>query len=394
MTTNFLELGISKPTASALETLGFIEPTEIQQRAIPLLLAGQDVVASAQTGSGKTAAYALPVIERLKKRGTAPRALVLVPTRELGLQVEENFAKLSRGSGLRIVTLYGGTGYGKQIHLLRRGVDIIVATPGRLMDHLEQKYADISKVEMLVFDEADRMLDMGFLPSVKRIVQKIQGERQTLMFSATIDARVERIAAEYLKNPTYVRVAKKASEPSQIDQRIYHVAEFGKDALLAELIQKDNMASVLVFTKTRRKASWVKSRLREANVLAEEIHGDIRQNQRERTLTAFRNGHFNVLVATDVAARGLDVPSISHVINYDLPECPEDYVHRIGRTGRAGRSGVALSFVSEGQRYLLREMGKLTGKELDPDAQKSRVANPTNHRRRFRSSSSRRRRMG
>jgi ATP-dependent RNA helicase RhlE len=390
LTTNFIELGISKPIASALETLGFIEPTEIQERTIPLLLAGQDVLASAQTGSGKTAAYALPVIERLKKRGNAPRALVLVPTRELGLQVEEQFGKLSRGSGLRMVTLYGGTGYGKQIHALQRGVDIIVATPGRLQDHLEQKYADISKVEVLVLDEADRMLDMGFLPPVRKIMSRIPKERQTMMFSATIDARVERIAAEYLRDPAIIRVIKKTSESSQIDQRIYHVAEFGKDALLAELISKDKMESVLVFTKTRRKASWVKSRLREANVLAEEIHGDIRQSQRERTLTAFRKGQFNVLVATDVAARGLDVPSISHVINYDLPESPEDYVHRIGRTGRAGKSGVALSFVSEGQRYLLRDMGRIAGKELDPDAQKSRSANQV---RRFRTSS-RRRRMG
>ncbi len=368
--------------------MGFVEPTEIQKQTIPLLLTGRDVVASAQTGSGKTAAYALPVIQRLNGRGSAPRALVLVPTRELGLQVEEHFRQLSKGSGLRLVTLYGGTGYGKQIGALQRGVDVIVATPGRLMDHLEQKYADLSKIEILVLDEADRMLDMGFLPSVRKILSQIPKDHQTLMFSATIDARVERICSEYLRNPAMVRVAKKTSEPSQIDQKIYHVAEFGKDALLAQLITETDMESVIVFTKTRRKASWVRSRLREANVMAEEIHGDIRQNQRERTLSAFRKGTFNVLVATDVAARGLDVPSISHVINYDLPESPEDYVHRIGRTGRAGKSGVALSFVSEGQRYLLREMGKFAGKELDPEAQKSRALNQT---RRFRPSSRRRR---
>jgi ATP-dependent RNA helicase RhlE len=388
LTLNFIELGISKPIALALEALGFTKPTEIQEKTIPLLLAGQDVVASAETGSGKTAAYALPIIERLKCKGKAPRALVLVPTRELGLQVEEHFGKLSRGTGLRLVTLYGGTGYGKQIHALQRGVDIIVATPGRLMDHLEQKYADISKIEMLVLDEADRMLDMGFLPPVRRIISQIPKDRQTLMFSATIDARVERIASDYLRNPAIVRVIKNTAEPHQIDQRIYHVAEFGKDALLAELINKDKMESVLVFTKTRRKASWVKSRLREANVMAEEIHGDIRQSQREKTLTAFRNGTFNVLVATDVAARGLDVPSISHVINYDLPESAEDYVHRIGRTGRAGKTGIALSFVSEGQRYLLRDLGRIAGKELDPEAQKSRAANQV---RRFRTSGRRRR---
>jgi len=388
LTTTFVELGISEPIAAVLGGLGFTHPTEIQEKTIPLLLTGQDIVASAQTGSGKTAAFALPVIERLKRKGKVPRALVLVPTRELGLQVEESFGKLSEGTGLRLVTLYGGTGYGKQIHALQRGVDVIIATPGRLMDHLEQKYADISQIEFLILDEADRMLDMGFMPSVRKIISKIPKQRQTMMFSATIDERVERIAAEYLRNPAIVRVIKNVSDTDQIDQRIYHVTEFGKDALLADLIKKENMQAVLVFTKTRRKATWVKDRLRDANVMAEEIHGDIRQSQREKTLNAFRTGTFNVLVATDVAARGLDVPLISHVINYDLPDSPEDYVHRIGRTGRAGKSGIALSFVSEGERHMLRDLGKIAGKELDPEGQKARAANKM---RSFRTSGRRRR---
>jgi len=386
--TNFIELGLAKHTATALETLGFVKPTEIQEKTIPPILAGQDVLASAETGSGKTAAYALPILQKLQRRSDRPRALVLVPTRELGLQVEEQFYKLSKGSGLRMVTLYGGTGYGKQIGALTRGVDIIVATPGRLTDHLQQKNVNISLIEVLVLDEADRMLDMGFLPPVRRIISAIPKNRQTLMLSATIDARVERIAAEFLKTPVTIKVTKKTSEPSKIEQRIYHVNEFGKDALLTQLIKDDNMQSVLVFTKTRRKATWVRSRLREANVMAEEIHGDIRQNQREKTLQAFRKGAFPVLVATDVAARGLDVPHISHVVNYDLPESADDYLHRIGRTGRAGKSGVALSFVSEGQRYLLRDFGRITGQQLDPNSAPRPSAAQV---KRFRTSSRRRR---
>jgi ATP-dependent RNA helicase RhlE len=366
--TTFSELGLSKPTVRALEDFGYIEPTEIQLKSIPLILAGQDLMASAQTGSGKTAAFALPVIDCLQDPDEKPRALVLVPTRELAVQVEEQFEKFAKFSRLRTVTLYGGVGYEKQTRALTRGVDVIVATPGRLLDHIMRKTCDLSGVEILILDEADRMLDMGFMPQVRRVIAKISKERQTLMFSATIDAQVERLAAEYLNDPATVRANSNQIEPSEIEQRLYHVNEFNKDALLAQLIKELEMKSVLVFTKTRRKAAWVKNRLRDAQVMAEEIHGDISQNQRERTLQGFRDGEFAVLVATDVAARGLDVPTISHVVNYDLPEAPEDYVHRIGRTGRAGRSGVALSFVSEGERHLVRDIEKIVGKQLDPNA--------------------------
>jgi ATP-dependent RNA helicase RhlE len=366
--TTFSELGLSKPTVRALEDFGYLEPTEIQLKSIPLILAGQDLMASAQTGSGKTAAFALPVIDCLQDPDEKPRALVLVPTRELAVQVEEQFEKFAKFSRLRTVTLYGGVGYEKQTRALTRGVDVIVATPGRLLDHIMRKTCDLSGVEILILDEADRMLDMGFMPQVRRVIAKISKERQTLMFSATIDAQVERLAAEYLNDPATVRANSNQIEPSEIEQRLYHVNEFNKDALLAQLIKELEMKSVLVFTKTRRKAAWVKNRLRDAQVMAEEIHGDISQNQRERTLQGFRDGEFAVLVATDVAARGLDVPTISHVVNYDLPEAPEDYVHRIGRTGRAGRSGVALSFVSEGERHLVRDIEKIVGKQLDPNA--------------------------
>ncbi len=375
--TNFCELGLSKPTIRALEEFGYTEPTEIQNKTIPVILAGRDLMASAQTGSGKTAAFALPIIDCLEEPADKPRALVLAPTRELAVQVEEQFENFAKFSKLRTVTLYGGVGYDKQIKSLTRGVDIIVATPGRLFDHITRKTCDLAGIEILVLDEADRMLDMGFMPQVRKIIQKLSKERQTLMFSATIDSQVERLASEYLVEPITVRANAKQIEPSEIEQKFFYVSEFEKDALLAQLIKEHKMNSVLVFTKTRRKAAWVKNRLRDAYVMAEEIHGDISQAQRERTLSKYREGKFAVLVATDVAARGLDIPSISHVINYDLSETPEDYVHRIGRTGRAGRSGIAFSFVSEEQRHLIRDIEKVVGKTLDPNAGKERKSLPS-----------------
>jgi superfamily II DNA/RNA helicase len=371
--TNFIELGLTKLTAAALEEVAYLEPTEIQAKTIPLILAGQDVMASAQTGSGKTAAFVLPIIELLKARDKQPRALVVVPTRELALQVEEQFKKLAKHSRLRSVTLYGGTGYHRQTNLLQRGVDVIVATPGRLLDCFERKLVDLSAIQILILDEADRLLDMGFMPQIRRVIASLPKERQTVMFSATFDPPVLQIAKEYQVNPTTVRINTKQVEPTDIDQRMYHVNEFAKDALLLKLIRENEMSSVLVFTKTRRKATWVTDRLRDSNIQAEEIHSDISQGQRERTLARYREGLFPVLVATDVAARGLDIPSISHVINYDLPESPADYVHRIGRTGRAGRSGVAFSFVGEGQKSLVRDIERLIGRTVDPESNVRRV---------------------
>lgn len=365
----FAELGLSKPTILALEECEFVEPTEIQSKSIPLVLAGKDIMASAMTGSGKTAAYVLPIIELLKAHNPKPRVLVLVPTRELALQVESQVTRFGKNSKLRTVTLYGGTGYEKQNRLLRRGVDVIVATPGRLLDCVERRTADLTGIEILVLDEADRLLDMGFMPQVRRVVSQIPKKRQTLMLSATIDRRIEQLAGDLLTNPTRVQSVNKQVEPSAIEQKFFHVNEFGKDALLLKLIQESEMDSVLVFTRTRRKAAWVKDRLRDAQIQAEEIHGDISQSQREKTLKRYRDGLFPVLVATDVAARGLDIPSISHVVNYDLPETPEDYVHRIGRTGRAGRSGIAYSFVGENQRYLVRDIEKVVGRQLDEHSQ-------------------------
>jgi ATP-dependent RNA helicase RhlE len=325
-------------------------------------------MASAETGSGKTAAYALPIIECLEEPAIKPRTLVLVPTRELALQVASQFRIYGRFMHLRAVTVYGGVGYDMQTRDLKRGADVIVATPGRLLDHMERRTVDLSEIEILVLDEADRLLDMGFMPQVRRVVSKLSRQRQTIMLSATIDQRVERLAAEFLNNPTTIRVNTDHIEPKEIDQKIFHVHEFKKDALLVQLLKELEMKSVLVFARTRHRAGWIKDRLAESHVDAEEIHSDIPQNQRERTLKRYREGGFAVLVATDVAARGLDIPTISHVVNYDLPDSPADYVHRIGRTGRAGRSGVALSFVSDEQRHLLKDIEKITGRVLDTEA--------------------------
>lgn len=367
--TNFAELGLSRRSLSVLQEVSYTHPTEIQEETIPAILSGKDVMASAQTGSGKTAAYALPIIECLQDPDSKPRALVLVPTRELALQVEEQFTVLGKYWQLRAVTLYGGTSYVAQRRALKNGVDIIVATPGRLLDLMEQQCADLSRIEMLVLDEADRMLDMGFMPQVRRVLAGLSKERQTLMFSATISSQVESLASDFLVNPITVRVNTQQVEPAEIEQRIYHVNEFGKDALLVKLIKELDMSSVLVFTQTKRKATWLTRRLRAANVAAEEIHGDIAQGERERTLAKYRQGAFPVLVATDVAARGLDIPTISHVVNFDLPEAAEDYVHRIGRTGRAGRAGIAISFVGQGESYLVRDIEKIIGRVLDPESQ-------------------------
>ncbi|HEY9784703.1 MAG TPA: DEAD/DEAH box helicase [Candidatus Obscuribacterales bacterium] len=363
--TKFTELGLSKPVLTALTEAGYKEPTEIQSRTIDVILSGKDLVASAQTGSGKTAAFALPIIDCLEEPAEKPRALVLTPTRELALQVAAQFELFGKYSGLRVVTLYGGTSMAQQVRALRNPVDIVVATPGRLIDCLERRFVDLRQVEILVLDEADRLLDFGFAPQLRRIKTQLPKERQTLLFSATIDRHVAHIAGDFTCDPATVKVQGKTVEAESIEQKFLHVHEFGKDALLLQLLNDMEASSILVFTRTKRKATWVKDRLRDANVAAEEIHSDISQAQRERTLRKYRAGEFAVLVATDVAARGLDIPSISHVINYDLPDTPHDYVHRIGRTGRAGRAGTAFSFISHEQSHLVRDIEKVVGRKLD-----------------------------
>lgn len=368
----FSDLGLCRPVVAALQKLNYQNPTPVQQQAIPEILNGRDIVASAQTGSGKTAAYGLPILECLQEPDDHPRALIIAPTRELALQVQEQFEIFGSNLDLRSLAVYGGTGFDSQTRALRKGVDIIVATPGRLLDHLERRHVDISAVEMVVLDEADRLLDMGFMPQVRRIIAQLPKERQTLMFSATIDERVESIAANYMQDPIFIRVNNNQVQPKEIDQKIFHVHEFDKDSLLVKLLNETEMSSVVIFTRTRMRADWVYDRLNDANVDAEAIHGDVSQIRRERTLRKFRKGEVKILVATDVAARGLDIPDVSHVINYDLPNTPEEYVHRIGRTGRAGRSGMAFSFVTEDESYMVRDIERIIGKELDPTIQLKR----------------------
>lgn len=360
----FAELGLSKQTLACLTKIGFTQPTEIQSKAIQPMLDNCDVMASAHTGSGKTAAYALPLIDRLGTRKKVCRALVLVPTRELALQVKVQFDRFSANAHIKTSVLYGGTGYEKQTRELSACPDVIVATPGRLFDFMQRGMVDLSMVEMLILDEADRLLDLGFAPQIRKIVDRVPRQRQTAMFSATIDLRVERLSKDYLTDPIRVTVREERIEPSSIDQQFHKTSETEKEALLLKLIGDAGQGSVLVFTKTRHKARKVAARLRAAAVEAHEIHGEISQSKREKTLDHNRKGKFTVLVATDVAARGLDVPAISHVVNYDLPQSPADYVHRIGRTGRAGRSGSSHTFVCDSDDGTLREIEKIVGRTL------------------------------
>lgn len=364
---NFTALGLSERIVVSLDKLGFKTPTEVQAKTMGLLLSGADVIASAQTGTGKTAAYALPIIEglgQLKQRSGKPRALVLVPTRELALQVHSQFERLSKHLNLRAAAFYGGTGYGAQAKAIQSGFDVAIATPGRLNDLLQRSMLTLQAVEYLVLDEADRMLDMGFTPQVRKIVAKVPDDRQTMMFTATLDNRVERLASEFMCEPIIVRCKQHVIEPSSINQKAHNVLKRDKEELLLRVLAETEESTVLVFTRTRRTATRVTKSLRAANVKAEEIHSDINQNKRERTIARYRAGCFNVLVATDIAARGLDVPAITHVVNYDLPDCAADYVHRIGRTGRAGRTGTAHSFISEDQKHLARAIEKFLGRKL------------------------------
>jgi ATP-dependent RNA helicase RhlE len=370
LTTDFSSLGLSERTVASLDKLEFTVPTEVQSKTIGLILDGLDVIASAQTGTGKTAAFALPFIERFQpmpRKQRAIRALILVPTRELALQVKTEFERLSKHARLRACAFYGGTGYGAQLRQIEYGIDVAIATPGRLNDLLERGMISLSQVQYLVLDEADRMLDMGFTPQVRRIVNQLPEERQTLMFTATLDRRVESLAADFMNRPVIVRCKQNVVAPTAINQQVHRVPKRDKEQLLLRVLAEAEEATVLIFTRTRHTASKLTQRLRAADVDAEEIHGDIKQNRRERTIARYRDGYFNVLVATDIAARGLDVPSITHVVNYDLPDCAADYVHRIGRTGRAGRAGIAHSFVSEDQLHLADAIQKLVGTQFIPD---------------------------
>lgn len=346
MDTAFSKLGLSDALAHAAAEMGYTEPTPIQQQAIPVVLVGGDLIGSAQTGTGKTAAFALPILQRLGSHGSL-RCLVLEPTRELALQVEEAFKKYAKYTDLRVTVVYGGVGYGKQTDDLRRGMDILAATPGRLLDHMEQGNVSLKDVDILVLDEVDRMLDMGFLPDVRKIVEKCRQDRQTLFFTATLPPEIERLAAFALRNPAKIEIGQRRSPAETVSHAFYPVVAAQKFDLLLELLEQTHFESVIIFTRTKFGADKIARRLEQAKHTVGVLHSNRSQRERVEALEGFKSGKFEVLVATDIAARGLDIAGVSHVINYDVPENPEDYVHRIGRTGRALSTGDAFTLVTE-----------------------------------------------
>jgi len=367
----FAELGLSPKALAALDRAGFEAPTPIQAQAMPPALAGKDVIGSAATGTGKTLAFALPILERLEgKRGT--RALILAPTRELALQIGAELERFGHGRHVRVAVVIGGVGMNPQTHAFQRGVEVIVATPGRLNDHLDQGTARLDDIEILVLDEADRMLDMGFLPQLRRILQHLPPKRQSLLFSATMAGEVQEFAREHLQHPVRVEVARSGTTAERAEQQVFLVGEEEKVALLLALLEQDEL-STLVFTRTKRRADRVGKALARGGHHVAIIHADRSQAQRRQALEGFRSGKYRVLVATDIAARGIDVAEIGHVVNFDLPHVPEDYVHRIGRTARAEASGRASSFASPEEHDLLRGIEKFTRRAVE------RAAVPREH---------------
>jgi ATP-dependent RNA helicase RhlE len=341
----FSKLGLSDPVVEGVKAMGYVDPTPIQLRAIPLILAGQDVIGSAQTGTGKTAAFALPILTKLVRHEPRTRVLILEPTRELAAQVETALHDFARFTDLRNALLFGGVGYGRQMDALKRGVDIVIATPGRLLDHLERGTCVLSDVRHLVLDEADRMLDMGFLPDVRRIVQKIPRERQTMLFSATIPPQIESLIKWAMRNPETIEIGARRTPAETVKHVIYPVSDSQKTDLLLALLDRVHYQSVIVFCRTKHGADRVAQLLKRNNHAVAVLHSNRTQREREQALEGFRNGRFEVLVATDIAARGLDIADVSHVVNYDVPHHPEDYIHRIGRTGRAEASGDAFTLM-------------------------------------------------
>ncbi len=349
----FGKFGLSQAMVEGVKAMGYIEPTPIQLRTIPLILAGEDVIGSAQTGTGKTAAFALPILSQLGQHRPETRMLVLEPTRELAAQVETALRDFARFTNLEVAVIFGGVGYGRQMDALRRGIDIIVATPGRLLDHLRQGTCRLDHIEFLVLDEADRMLDMGFLPDVRRIVERCPRERHTSLFSATIPPEIETLIQWAMKTPQTIEIGARRTPAENVKHVIYTVSDSQKTDLLLELLKRVNYDSVIVFCRTKYGADKVAHLLKRSNHAVAVLHSNRTQQERERALGGFRNGRFEVLVATDIAARGLDIADVSHVINYDVPQHPEDYIHRIGRTGRMEARGDAFTLmVAEDSRHV------------------------------------------
>jgi ATP-dependent RNA helicase RhlE len=362
---SFTELGLAPGLARAVAERGYTKPTPIQRAAIPPVLSGRDVLAGAQTGTGKTAAFVLPILQRLEApRGRAPRALVLTPTRELAAQVAESARNYGRHGALRTIVIFGGVSEKPQIEALRAGCDLLVATPGRLLDLARQRLLDLSEVRCCVLDEADRMLDMGFIHDIRRILSLLPRERQNLMFSATYTHEVRKLAARLLADPLTVEVAPRNAAAERIVQQVYRVPQAHKRHLLRHLIEHGNWHQVLVFTRTKHGANRLTQQLQAAGIRAAAIHGNKSQGARTRALSDFKESRITALIATEVAARGLDIRELPHVVNFELPHVPEDYVHRIGRTARAGRCGAAISLVSPDEAPLLSDIERLLGRKL------------------------------
>ena len=369
--TQFIDFGLAAPLTKTLDELGYTTPTPIQAQAIPMLLEGNDLLGIAQTGTGKTAAFTLPLLHMLnasQKEGQRPaksvRGLILAPTRELAVQIADSVREYGKLLGLRSVHVLGGVPINKQIRQLEKGTDILIATPGRLEDLMQQKAVTLNHVTHLILDEADQMLDMGFIHALKRIARALPKERQTLLFSATMPTEIEKLAQDFLRNPKKVSVAPVSSTAERVNQSAYFVKQKDKAVLLARLLKDREVQRSIVFTRTKHGANRLVGQLDKANLDAVAIHGNKTQNQRQKALNAFREGQCLILVATDVAARGIDIPEVSHVFNFDLPEVPEQYVHRIGRTARAGRSGEAVSLICDQERHLHRAIERLTNVTL------------------------------
>jgi ATP-dependent RNA helicase RhlE len=385
----FDALGLAAPLLKAISETGYTTPTPIQAQAIPLALQGKDLMAGAQTGTGKTAAFALPILQKLlpfASSSTSPakhpiRALVLTPTRELAIQVEESFKVYAKHTPLKSLVVFGGVDIKTQTPHLKTGVEILVATPGRLLDHVEQKTLNLGQVQILVLDEADRMLDMGFMPDLKRILALLPKQRQNLMFSATFSNEIKKLADDFLTNPTLIEVARSNATAENVTQKVYLVEQNKKQALLTQLLKAEDNKQVIVFTKTKITASRLSRALQKEGIAAESIHGDKSQKERLEALDAFKAGKIIALIATDVAARGLDISDLPMVINYEIPSAPEDYVHRIGRTGRAGASGVAISLVCEDEEKYLAEIEKLIKRSIDKEKAdvKTTARKPNSH---------------
>ncbi len=361
---NFNQFNLDSRLMNGIRHAGYEKPTPIQVSAIPLAISGSDLIGTAQTGTGKTAAFVLPILHKLLKGPrNQTRALIITPTRELASQIHQTICDLGKGTNLRSIAIYGGVGAQPQINALRRGVEIVVACPGRLLDHIQNQHAKLDAIEFLVLDEADKMLDMGFLPDINRILKKLPKQRQTMLFSATFPKEIERLANQTLNNPQRISIG--ITRPAHtVSHTLYPVPHHLKKSLLIRLLEETSTDSVLIFTRTKHRAQRLSKQLNQKGYAATSLHGNRSQNQRTSALKGFKKGEFEIMVATDIAARGLDIESISHVINFDMPDTPDAYIHRIGRTGRATRSGKAFTLNTPDDREIIRKIEKIMGQKL------------------------------